>query len=527
MAAVSGGSASSAVPGGLQHLAAVDREERRRPGPGRVEDHVHPAPAVCTSALGRAGVQVVAGDPRPVSSNSSRAAPTSAGSPRLSSPAGSDQPWPGGWRSSTSRPARAGRAPAPPRRPCTWRWRAGPAGAAARRETVEDLVDVSANAGYRAVTHDRQTNRSIAAGSALVPSTGRRHRPAGRRPRWPLQCAIGDRHGQRSPRRGSPAVGRERDSGPSSSRLRSCARSAWRDAPTGRRRPRWATVLPARSPRRTTAGSAAGPRACGRTPASPREAAGRRGRLADDLHHVAVGQRRGAAGSAGRRRRAPTQPWPVSRTACTPGRPGCFRPAACTCRPSAANTWIWPSVRSQRSASRKLLRVVGLALPVDHPRSQVSCSSRAAGDSRGGVLGEAEVGDDAVLGVAVHRLGADQHLDRLPVGADHGGVQRAVQVVLGRGDEVLEPARRPGARWRAPRRARCSSRSPGRRRRSRCGAGRAARCGRWRGCPSRSSSRCRGRGATVASIFRGQQRRAGLVIDPVQRTRSSGGRSRT
>ncbi len=56
-------------------------------------------------------------------------------------------------------------------------------------------------------------------------------------------------------------------------------------------------------------------------------------------------------------------------------------------------------------------------------------------------------GDDPVLGVALHRLGADLHLDRPTVGPDHRRVQGAVEVVLRRGDEVLEPAehRPPGA----------------------------------------------------------------------------------
>ena len=53
---------------------------------------------------------------------------------------------------------------------------------------------------------------------------------------------------------------------------------------------------------------------------------------------------------------------------------------------------------------------------------------------------------DAVFGDLVHFLGADLQFDALLAGADHGGVDRAVVVLLGRRDVVLEAARhhRPG-----------------------------------------------------------------------------------
>ena len=50
------------------------------------------------------------------------------------------------------------------------------------------------------------------------------------------------------------------------------------------------------------------------------------------------------------------------------------------------------------------------------------------------------VGGDPVLGPPVHLVGADLDLDGLAVEADHRGVQRLVEVELGRVDVVLEPA---------------------------------------------------------------------------------------
>ncbi len=56
------------------------------------------------------------------------------------------------------------------------------------------------------------------------------------------------------------------------------------------------------------------------------------------------------------------------------------------------------------------------------------------------------MGGDAVFGDLVHLLGADLQLDALVARADHGGVDRAVVVLLGRRDVVLEASRhhRPG-----------------------------------------------------------------------------------
>ena len=57
-----------------------------------------------------------------------------------------------------------------------------------------------------------------------------------------------------------------------------------------------------------------------------------------------------------------------------------------------------------------------------------------------GVRGDAEFGD------LVHLLGADLQFDALVAGADHGGVDRAIIVLLRRRDVILEPAghHRPG-----------------------------------------------------------------------------------
>ena len=57
----------------------------------------------------------------------------------------------------------------------------------------------------------------------------------------------------------------------------------------------------------------------------------------------------------------------------------------------------------------------------------------------GGILVE-RVGRDAPLGDLVHQPGADLHLDPHVMGADHGGMQRAVIVLLRRRDIVLEAA---------------------------------------------------------------------------------------
>jgi hypothetical protein len=48
---------------------------------------------------------------------------------------------------------------------------------------------------------------------------------------------------------------------------------------------------------------------------------------------------------------------------------------------------------------------------------------------------------DALFGDAVHLLGADLHLERLPLVADDRGVQRLIQVLARRGDEVFDAAR--------------------------------------------------------------------------------------
>ena len=57
-----------------------------------------------------------------------------------------------------------------------------------------------------------------------------------------------------------------------------------------------------------------------------------------------------------------------------------------------------------------------------------------------------EVSGHAELGALVHLTRSQLHLERLALGSDHGGVQRLVQVELGHGHVVLEPAlhRPPG-----------------------------------------------------------------------------------
>ena len=164
---------------------------------------------------------------------------------------------------------------------------------------------------------------------------------------------------------------------------------------------------------------------------------------------------------------------------------GRVRPAAAAGRPST-KTCTCPSARSQRSDSRNRtgsiasrcqsssavqpVQVVAPCVGADArgalpPRPALAGPGAAAGAvGTGAAAGEAEGRGDAVLGVAVHALGPDQHLDRDALRADHRGVQGAVEVVLRRGDEVLEPARAPAARRCGPRRGRCSSRSRPRRR---------------------------------------------------------------
>ena len=51
------------------------------------------------------------------------------------------------------------------------------------------------------------------------------------------------------------------------------------------------------------------------------------------------------------------------------------------------------------------------------------------------------MGGHALLGDAVHLLGADLNLDEVAARPGHGGVQRLVVVRLGRADEILDPAR--------------------------------------------------------------------------------------
>src|SRR5690606_25495210 len=84
--------------------------------------------------------------------------------------------------------------------------------------------------------------------------------------------------------------------------------------------------------------------------------------------------------------------------------------------------------------------------PFDLAVERRIAGGRAAGAARyaAGLL-VAPVRGYAEFGLGVHLEGADLHFERLALGADHGRVQRAVVVVLGPGDVVVELAgqRRP------------------------------------------------------------------------------------
>src|SRR5262249_12831989 len=95
-------------------------------------------------------------------------------------------------------------------------------------------------------------------------------------------------------------------------------------------------------------------------------------------------------------------------------------------------------------------RVLSAVLsPVLRPILSIECRGRAVaaggggnrlGASRRGILVK-RMRRHAILGYAVHLLGADLQLDALVARADDGGVDRLVVVLLGRRDVVLEAAR--------------------------------------------------------------------------------------
>ena len=70
--------------------------------------------------------------------------------------------------------------------------------------------------------------------------------------------------------------------------------------------------------------------------------------------------------------------------------------------------------------------------------SAAACARRNSVAALGFLV--APVRGDAVLGGAVHVVGADLHLQRLALRPDDGGVQRLVHAVARLGDVVLEPA---------------------------------------------------------------------------------------
>ena len=90
-------------------------------------------------------------------------------------------------------------------------------------------------------------------------------------------------------------------------------------------------------------------------------------------------------------------------------------------------------------AVEELVGVVHLTLPLeDLAQPAEVIGTMLARDVR---LLVAPVRRHAVLGRPVHVVGADLHLHRLTLRADHGRVQRLVHRELGHGDVVLEPAR--------------------------------------------------------------------------------------
>ncbi len=84
-------------------------------------------------------------------------------------------------------------------------------------------------------------------------------------------------------------------------------------------------------------------------------------------------------------------------------------------------------------------RVLDLLLPLQELAQPEDVG--IAGQRRGLPLLVAPVRRDPLLGDEVHLAGADLDLERLPLVADHGGVERLVEVGLGHRDVVLEPAR--------------------------------------------------------------------------------------
>ena len=90
--------------------------------------------------------------------------------------------------------------------------------------------------------------------------------------------------------------------------------------------------------------------------------------------------------------------------------------------------------RSTLSVSMKSAGSIGVALPVD------DALTASPARPTGRLLLVAPVGGDARLGPLVHLPGADLHLEGLALGPHHRRVQRLVEVELGHGDVVLEPA---------------------------------------------------------------------------------------
>ena len=120
----------------------------------------------------------------------------------------------------------------------------------------------------------------------------------------------------------------------------------------------------------------------------------------------------------------------------------------------------------------ELLRIGALRQQLDgaaQPRIGAGFARQHLGRRAGVVLVE-RVRGDAVFGDLVHLPGADLQLDALLARTDHGGVDRAVVVLLGGRDVVLEAARhhRPGGVHDAERLVALGERSPRSRGSRRC-----------------------------------------------------------
>ena len=104
------------------------------------------------------------------------------------------------------------------------------------------------------------------------------------------------------------------------------------------------------------------------------------------------------------------------------------------------NTWSWNSSSLVYSRKSSVEDAGGQVLDGLAQRREGLALALDAVEVVGDALLVEGVGGDAVLGDAVHLLGADLQLGALAAEADDGRVDRAVVVVLGDRDVVLEAA---------------------------------------------------------------------------------------